>query len=68
MLLSRPTKRRLISYELGWRHIDEQAYRSFELVGFFTDFDNSACSSHGNRRLVIQPMVVPPKFTALRPC
>ena len=36
-----------ISYELGWRHIDEQAYRSFELVGFFTDFDNLLAPATG---------------------
>ena len=32
---------------MGWRHIDEQAYRSFELVGFFTDFDNLLAPATG---------------------
>lgn len=36
-----------LSYELGWRHTDEQNYRSFELVGFFTDFDNLLAPATG---------------------
>ena len=36
-----------LSYELGWRHIDTQSYRSFELVGFYTDFDNLLAPATG---------------------
>lgn len=36
-----------LSYELGWRHADTGNYRSFELVGFFTDFDNLLAPATG---------------------
>ncbi|MBT8043965.1 MAG: TonB-dependent receptor plug domain-containing protein, partial [Verrucomicrobiae bacterium] len=36
-----------ISYELGWRHADSSKHRSFELVGFFTDFDNLLAPATG---------------------
>lgn len=36
-----------ISYELGWRHNDEEKARSFELVGFFTDFDSLLAPATG---------------------
>lgn len=36
-----------ISYEFGWRHADADAHRAFELVGFFTDFDNLLAPAAG---------------------
>lgn len=36
-----------LSYELGWRHTDTEKYRSFELVGFFTDFDRLLAPATG---------------------
>lgn len=36
-----------LSYELGWRHADADNHRSFELVGFFTDFDNLLAPATG---------------------
>ena len=36
-----------LSYELGWRHADAERYRSFELVGFFTDFDSLLAPTTG---------------------
>ncbi len=36
-----------ISYELGWRHRDDDRYLGFELVGFYTDFDNLLAPATG---------------------
>lgn len=36
-----------VSYELGWRHRNEDRYLSFELAGFFTDFDNLLAPATG---------------------
>jgi len=36
-----------ISYELGWRHHDEDRGLGFELVGFYTDFDNLLAPAAG---------------------
>ena len=36
-----------ISYELGWRHANADSYRTFELVGFLTDFDNLLAPAAG---------------------
>ncbi|MCP5538400.1 MAG: TonB-dependent receptor [Akkermansiaceae bacterium] len=36
-----------ISYELGWRHHDAEKARGFELVGFYTDFDNLLAPATG---------------------